>query len=297
MAPRPYNPSVLRAPALLVVGVGIAACANAPAGDVSDAQSETQHSSAVVFVERQATDGTAPAVHVGARFVQFTGLPGDALPDLLGTPHVPGNATGCAERTDATVDPDSPRAAARLLDVGPIDVRAGDRALRLEAQRFPDLWNVVSGVIYASDGELSADQWHFSAPGNAAAHIGGFDVDARAPDEIAGVTIAEQGFVAGGRVSLPHRAFGVRWSRGDHDDGVIVTFESSSTTDRPATIACNARDDGAIDIDATWADRIAALSGSGTVITFHRVRARTFAGTQADNALVVFDTSIRGSAE
>jgi hypothetical protein len=248
-----------------------------------------------VFVERQATDGTAPAVHVGARFVQYTGLAPDALPDLLGTPHVPG-ITGCAERSDTTVDPDSPRTEARLLDIGPIDVRAGDRAVHLEAQRFPDLWNVVSGVIYASDGEWSGDAWHFTALGNPAVHMGGFDVEARAPEDLAGVTIADQAFAPGAHVSLPHRGFGIRWARGDHDDGVIVTFEPGGSSDRPATIACTARDDGALDIDGTWADRLASLSASGDVITIHRVRARPFTA-QVDSALVVFDTSLRGRSE
>ena len=287
-----------RASALLTLSIGLAACANAQNGvDLADSQVEPLHSTAVVFVERQAGGASGDTAHIGARFVQFSGLPADALPDLLGTPHVPGANSGCAERGEANLDAEATHAEARLLDVGTIDFRVGEQALQLEPRRFPDLWNVVSGVIYATDGEVTGDAWHFSAPGSAVSRMSGFDLDARSPDALVGLTVADQAFAPGAAVSLPRRAFSVRWTRGDHDDGLIVTFEPGGTTDQPSVIACTAHDDGALDVDASWADRIASLSSSGTVITAHRVRARAFTHAQSDNALVVFDLSVRGRAE
>ena len=298
MATRPYTLRVRRAPALLTVAAGIAACANTQNSvDIADSQVDPTHSTAVVFVERQAGGASGDTAHIGARFVQFSGLPADALPDLLGTPHVPGATTGCAERAEATLDAEATHAEARLLDVGTIDVRVGEQALQLEPRRFPDLWNVVSGVIYATVGELTGDSWHFSAPGNAASRMAGFDLDARAPEGLAGLSVADQAFAPGAAISIPRHAFSVRWARGDQDDGFIVTFEPGGATDQASVIACAAHDDGSLEVDANWAERIAGLSGSGTVITAHRVRARSFTHAQSDSAVVVFDLSVRGRGE
>lgn len=269
----------------------VAACATTPGGEPADAQ--TARSSAMLFVERQVADGAGSTAHVGARFVQFSGLSPEALPDLLGTPHLPGTTVGCFEREDTAVDTADGRAEARLLDVGPIDVRAGDTTLRLEPRRFPDLWNVVSGVIYATDGDLPADVWRFTAPGNVQSRVGAFDVEARAPEELSGITVADQHLTPGGSVVVPRRSFFVRWVRGDRDDGVVLTFEG---TGNARTITCTARDEGWMNVDSVWAERIAELARSGATLTVHRVRARPFNVPSMEEAYVVFDLSIRARA-
>ena len=286
------------ASAALLTSLALAACATTPGAETVDVTpAELQHSSAILFVERQGTDPTNGTAHVGARFVQYAGVTSDSLPDLLGTPHIPGTSTGCSERTDSAVDSSNGRAEVRLMDVGPIDVRAGDRMLHLEPRRFPDLWNVVSGVVYATDGDLPSDNWHFAAPGNAQSHMPAFDVEARAPEDLVGISIADQAFVANGIVSIPRRGFSIRWTRGERDDGVIVAFESAGTAEHASTISCAARDEGSLDIDNAWADRIVALAQSGATVTVHRVRARAFNAPQVDSANVVFDLSIRGRAQ
>jgi hypothetical protein len=287
---------VRHAPAVFVATLGLAACATTPGGEPVDAQAEPRSSSAVLFVERQVAETPGSTAHVGARFVQFAGLSPDALPDLLGTPRVPSGTIGCAERGDTAVDTAAGRAEARLLDVGPIEVRAGDTVLQLEPRRFPDLWNVVSGVIYATDGELPSEAWRFSAPGNPQSRIGAFDVEAHAPEDLAGVTVADQALVPNGTVSIPRRAFGVRWVRGDRDDGVVVTFEARGGAERPTTIACGARDEGLLDVETAWAERIADMARGGATVTVHRIRARPFTVQPMDAAQVVFDVSLRGHA-
>jgi hypothetical protein len=174
-------------------------------------------------------------------------------------------------------------------------VRAGDRTVRLEPRRFPDLWNVISGVIYAGDDELPSSEWHFSAPGNAASRVGAFDVDVRAPDELAQVTLADQPLAPGATVTLPRRAFGVRWSAGEAGDLVVVAFEPAGD-ERSATIACTARDEGALEVDAAWADRVADLARAGATVSVHRVRTRPFALPPLESAQVVFDLSLRARA-
>ena len=252
----------------------------------------------MLFVERHASETAGTPAHIGARFVQYAGLSAAALPDLLGTPHIPAGSTGCLERADAAVDTEGARAEARLLDVGPIDVRSGDRSVRLEPRRFPDLWNVVSGVIYATDGELAADEWQFSAAGNPQTRLGAFDVSLRAPEDLAGLVIAEQAFAPGSNVLIPRRGFQVRWSRGDDaGDGVMLTIESAPGADRPTTIECTTRDEGVLDVDAPWADRMADVARTGATIALHRVRTHPFTGLSVESAQVVFDFSIRGQAQ
>lgn len=291
---------VHRAPTLLILALAISACANGSVlSEAGETQADALHSSAVLFVERQAAETTGTPAHIGARFVQYTGLAAASLPDLLGTPHVPlGGATGCAERANATLDTETARTEARLLDVGPIDVRSGDRTVRLEPRRFPDLWNVVSGVIYATDGDLTADGWHFSAPGNVQNRLGGFDVTVRAPEELSGVALAEQALASGGTVTVPRGAFQVRWNRGETTDDVVLTIDSAAGADHPATIECAARDGGMLDVDATWAERITeVVRTSGATVTLHRVRTRPFALAQVDSSQIVFDFSVRGHAQ
>jgi hypothetical protein len=287
---------VIRVVATASVALALSACGPRPSDLAETSVAEAQHSSAVLFVERQNVDAVGLA-HIGARFVQYSGLPSTALPDLLGTPHVPGNFVGCTERQLPDLDTEGTRAEARLLDVGSIDVQAGDRSLRLEPRRFPDLWNVVSGVIYATDENLSADEWHFTSSGNAATHMAGFDVTVRAPDDLASVSISDQGFSAGGSVTLPRHAFQVRWSRGDANDAVLFAVESAPGADTPASIECAGHDEGVIDVDATAADRIAYLARAGATVSLHRFRSNGFTGLQVENAQVLFDTSIRGSAQ
>ncbi|MEI8254626.1 MAG: hypothetical protein WCJ30_03045, partial [Deltaproteobacteria bacterium] len=90
----------------------------------------------------------------------------------------------------------------------------------------------------------------------------------------------------------------VRWNRGEATDGVVLTIDSAAGADRPTTIECSARDEGVLDVDATWADRIAeVVRTSGATVTLHRVRTRPFALQQVDSAQVVFDFSVRGHAQ
>lgn len=275
--------------------IGVAACAGLPAGDPGAAstastgavQADTVRSAAVLFVERR------PALsHVGARFVQYTGVPSDALPDLLGIPVVPAqNAQGCVARADASLE--GSRAEVRLLDVGSLEVRAGDRALHLEPRRFPDLWNVVSGVIYSTDGDLPANTWRFSAAGAQVGRVPAFEVEARSPDELSSVQLAEQSLTEGATAVLPRRGFSVRWARGDRDDAISVVFEQAGA-EGTSRVVCTARDEGSLEVDGVWADRVGDMAArGGATITVHRLRARPFVLTGVDQAQVVFDLVLR----
>ncbi len=183
----------------------------------------------------------------------------------------------------------------RLLDVGSLEVRSDGQTLALEPRRLPDLFRVVSGVVYAAEGELSGARWQFRAAGNGSARIPAFEVEAQAPDALASLSLAEQSLSANSIARLPRAAFALRWSRGDANDYVVAHFEASASaaadTDLPNAIVCSARDDsGALEIDAHWAERIANVAGAGRLV-IHRVRVRPFALSGVDDAAVVFDSS------
>jgi hypothetical protein len=275
---------------MLLVG----ACAVGPQGELAtDPALNAQRSSALLVVERSSSSGSPMNAQVGARFVQFTGVAPNALPDLLGTPSIP-NTVGCSEQAARSTEPTA-RAEVRLLDVGALEVRSDGQTLALEPRRLPDLFRVVSGVVYAAEGEISGSRWQFRAAGNSTARIPAFEVEAQAPETLSGLSLAAQPLSGANAVRLPRTPFSLRWTRGDSNDYVVAHFEGSPDTaqdsNQPSAIVCSSRDDsGAIDIDANWAERIARVAAAGRVV-IHRVRVRPFALSGVDDAAVVFDSS------
>ncbi len=265
--------------------------ANAPAAAVTAAP----RVSGVLFVERT-LGGATEDVQVGARFQRVVGLADDALPDLVGTPVIP-RVGACVERTSpsATTDATAASAEVRLLDVGPVDVRAGDLPVRLLPRRFPDLWNVVSGVLYGvAPVALPQGAWRFTAQGDARSGVGAFDVEGQAPDDLMGVRVGEVPLPlpSNSAAVLPrHGALNVRWNRGYTDDKIAVVFEGAGT------MVCGARDEGWLDIDAATMDRVADLLRNGGTLSVHRLRARPFTATGLDGASLVFDLAVRSHVQ
>ncbi len=276
---------------LLFVG----ACVGGPQmGELaSDPALDTQRTSALLVVERRATIPSTSSPHtaqVGARFVQFTGVARGALPELLGTPAIP-EAVGCRQQEPRESDQSS-RAEVRLLDVGALEVRSGAHTLALEPRRLPDLFRVVSGVVYAAEGDIEGSRWQFHTAGNSTARIPAFDVEAQAPEALSGLAVDEHAITADNAVvRLPRGAFSLRWRRGDAADFVVAHFEGGAT-DHSVPVICSARDDaGALEIDAAWSDRITRTAALGRLVV-HRVRVRPFTIANVDNAAVVFDSAV-----
>jgi hypothetical protein len=270
----------------------LGACAVDPHGDLAnDPASGTPRTSALLMVERSASP--SPSVNtaqVGARFVQFTNVAQNALPELLGTPSAP-EGVGCTAQPLRDVDPGA-RAEVRLLDVGSLEVRADGRTLALEPRRLPDLFRVVSGVVYAGEGELSGNRWQFRAAGNGASRIPAFEVEAQAPDSLAELSLDGQPVAPNAVLRLARGPFALRWTRGEPGDFVVAHFEGVADGDRGNTISCSARDDaGSLEVDAVWSERVARVARGGRVV-IHRIRVRPFALASVDSAAVVFDSSV-----
>lgn len=249
------------------------------------------HTEGVVFVERVGEAGGAQ-VHVGGRFFRSQGVAPESLPELVGAPPIAATV-GCTERGAMAETLDSSHAEVQLLDVGVVDARADGLTSRMTPHRLPDLWNVVSGVVYGLDGDLPSGSWQFSATGDPATSRGAFDVTG-APPEAFGELRLGDAIIApqGGALSLPRRGgLSLRWARGASSDRVAVVFEGSGT------MSCGARDDGTLDVDAANADRVRELLRQGGTLSVHRLRTVPFAISGIDRATLVFDQVVRVRVE
>jgi hypothetical protein len=188
------------------------------------------------------------------------------------------------------------------VDVGVIDVRAGDHLLSLEPQSFPGLLSLLQGAIYGtSDGEGATWQpgaeWAFSSRG--ATGVGAFEVAMEAPDELVVQRIGvddpslvpptiERG------AELP-----VRWEAGSRDD--VVRIELSWTQlGTEMRLSCAAADDGAFVVPGALLRQLpdpAIVLSPRLVI--RRERRRAFGATGLDEGVLVvsltetFDARVR----
>lgn len=255
----------------------------------ADVSSRTQ---GIVFVER-VDDGGGARVHVGGRFFRSQGVRAESLAALVGAP--PSTATGgCTERGAMGEGLDSTQAEVQLLDVGAIDARADALVARMSPHRLPDLWNVVSGVVYGLDGELPTGAWQFSGAGDPTTLRGAFDVSGAPPEPMAELRIGDDTLPLGpgAAVTLPRRGgLSLRWTRGASTDRVAVVFEGAGT------LSCSARDDGAFDLDAAQVDRVRELLRQGGTLAVHRLRVIPFVMSGIDRASLIFDQVVRVRAE
>ncbi|MBI5514781.1 MAG: hypothetical protein HY909_13480 [Deltaproteobacteria bacterium] len=292
----------------VAVLLSLAACTGAAydGGGVTDADAPSgpPRVTGVLFVERVQTlphgDVGTDAVQVGARFLRVVGVGEEALPDLVGMPRMP-RALGChvdAPQGAPLLDPaEATVSEVRLLDVGALEVRSGERALMLSPRRFPDLWSVVSGVTYGADGALPLGRLRFSAAGDRASGVGPFEVEAQAPEPLSGVTVGELALPApeGAALELPRRGrLSVRWARpttaqpDPERDRVAIVFEGAGV------VVCGARDEGVFDVDAATTERLRELLRGGGSVRVHRLRTRAFTAPGLDAGALVFDLSVAG---
>jgi len=256
--------------------------------------------SGVLFVEQ--VQGAGAAAQAGARFLRVVGVEAESVSELVGAPAWPlprlpaaGSTAGvgrCVERQAVAREGQGLDAApeVRLLDVGPIEVAAGDAALHLTPRRFPDLWNVVSGVLYGVDSALPTGPWRFSGAGNATVGVGAFDVSMASPEPLEGVTLDEQALGADGLTLSRRGPFAVRWQRPVHaEEGDVVTVVFAGTGE----LRCALRDEGLLDLDAASADRAREMLREGGAVSVHRLRARAFSASGLDTGALVFDLSVR----
>ncbi len=139
----------MRALSLLVLVFPIAsvACSANVAGSPEAADAEASSSSAIVVVERTTSSADARASAV-ARFVRMRAgaVDDDALRMVGATVEFPamGSCASLAVKSSA-----NPRAA-ELVDVGLISLEASGIRTSLQPRRLPDVVDLISGVVYAT---------------------------------------------------------------------------------------------------------------------------------------------------
>jgi hypothetical protein len=177
-----------------------------------------------------------------------------------------------------------------LVDVGVIDVRAGDRSLALEPQSFPGLMSLMQGAIYGTtDGEGTAWEggadWTFGAKGGSG--VGSFEVSTEAPDELVVLRIGSDDPTVSTPVVERALDLPVRWEAGQHDDTIRIEIVWTQLGTE-MHLRCAAVDDGAFAVSAALLRPIADPSLITSVrLLVTRERRRPFGAPGLDEGVLV----------
>jgi len=265
-------------------------------------------------VERSRFDGTLPGerfehFEIEGRVVRFSGMDREEASTVLGTAELfePEELDTCEPPTsvlprEEMVGDQFDSSEIELVDVGVIDVRAGDRAIVLEPQSFPGLMSLLQGAIYGTtDGQgLAWEQgvdWTFASRG--ASGIGSFEVAVDAPEELSVLRIgADDPAVVR---PLVERALDlpIVWEAGRHDD--VVRIEIGWTQfGTEMRLRCAATDDGSFVVPVSLLRQLpdpSMLTSARVVV--QRERRRPFGAGGLDEGQLVmsltetFDARVR----
>ncbi len=253
-----------------------------------------------VTVERTVarTGGDEPPsvrAHVSARFMRLGGgLDAELAERVVGSPLVlpPEGSCRWHEPLATGLLPESARQGSiELLDVGDIVVRAGPSTLPLAPRAFPDVGDMVSGVVYTSR-ERSADlpvgaSYLIETTGSA--RIEEFRLKVEAPQAPAEVRIAEQDLEDDELQAVADEPLALGWQAGDRAAGdriyVDITPLGPSAT-RP--LRCALADTGSAEIPAEYLEGQSAVAE----VAIHRFRQTVVSLSAIDEAVVEFDFAV-----
>jgi len=247
---------------------------------------------------------------VSARFVRVSGsVDHRAAERLVGTSARPRSADrGCAWQVASSaprlVDATSVRRAGsiELLDVGEIVLHVGSHVIPLAQRAFPDVGDIISGVLYTSRNasvtlpsgltyfiETTGGATSMPANGGVTTAIDGFTARSEAPESPSQVRVAGRPLAA----DMPMRVAGTEltWDAGSIHDLVFVELTARAPSERTASLSaarlrCVFVDDGTATIPAGF-----ELPAGPAEFRFHRLR-RAVIDTQAIQTAVEFDFAI-----
>lgn len=268
-----------------------------------EGQARSASTQAAVTVERSVdvSDGTsAPAVRtrVLARFVQVSGgIDHDFAERVVGSPRDLPPAGSCEWRSANGLKP-IPDVAADgaidLLDVGDVVLHAGDSSLPLAPRAFPDVGDLVSGIVYSSRDDttpLPADEpYEIETTGSDFSDAFRLSIDAPpAPADVrlAGAELADAELV------LPWSGpLGLSWTAGaDAGDQIVVELlPLGADDDQPTAIRCVFDDRGRATVPeafVAWAEEVDELE-----VAVHRIRRVILQAPEIDEAVVEFDFAV-----
>jgi hypothetical protein len=250
--------------------------------------------SAKVSVQRTASLGAqVTTTHVAARFVRVSGgFDFDTAERIVGTGELDASAAyGCAWR-DGSASAPAADGAIELLDVGDIVLHAGGDHLALAPRAFPDVGEVVSGVVYTSrDGsadlpDATTYAFEISSQGDA------FTVRAEAPAAPRGLRLGGSSLLEGEGVAiLAGEPIDIAWdaSAAADEDRIYVTV---SDDDDGQAFSCVFPETGHAMIPANL---LAFAPGTELDVMIHRHRRAAIDAPQVglmDQAVVDFDFAV-----
>jgi len=176
-----------------------------------------------------------------------------------------------------------------LIDVGAIAIEAGAARASLSARAFPDVVDLVSGVVYTTREAIDS----FPAPATyrieiaGSAQIAPLHLEAPAPSPPGDVHIAAQPLGAE-PVTVAREDLALSWTPGSGDDLVYVELTSYEAS-RLVRVLCSVADDGEATLPVD-----ALPDASSAAIALHRVHRRPVVGEGFDGGEVRFDFATRG---
>ncbi|MBW2528957.1 MAG: hypothetical protein JRI23_32575 [Deltaproteobacteria bacterium] len=292
---------VALAPWLLAPLLG---CSATVADDDDDgAEPAPASTQASVTVERSVTlptgdDAMRLSTRVMARFIQVSGGIDHEFADrVVGSRRELPAPGSCEWRSSTGLEPlptVATSGAIDLLDVGDVILHAGGSSLPLAPRAFPDVGDLVSGVIYSSRDDSTAlpagESYEIETTGSELADGFRLSIDAPgAPDQ---VRIGDEPLDSEELVIPVGEALGVQWLAGrDGRDQIVVDLAPWGSDGRQLNAArCSFEDSGSAIVPeafVTWSDEVGGLD-----LSVHRVRRAELKAPELDEAVVEFDFAV-----
>lgn len=236
----------------------------------------------------------AARTHASARFLRMPSTTDDALASHpvgagLELPAI-GQCTKVAAFDEERGFPLGAFGPIDLVDVGAVAIEAGHARAPLSARAFPDVVDLVSGVVYTTREAVGS----FPAPAtyrfaiSGSAQLGPMVIEAAAPPPPEDVQIAAQPLGIE-PVVVQREDLALTWAPGSGEDLVYVELTSYEAS-RLVRVLCTLADDGAaiLPIDAL-------PDASSTAIALHRVHRQPVAGEGFDGGEIRFDFATSGT--
>ncbi len=289
---------------LLSAGCSANVVDDGEAGEIAEA---TTHGSVTVEKTASLNVGTGAAdvqSHVSARFMRISGnLDRELAERMVGAPKALPNVGTCDWLEISASEPLPPNAAdgsIELLDVGDILLHAEAYTTQLAARAFPDVGDIVSGVVYTSrDGTSGiADGHSYVIETTGSDFVDGFSMRVEAPMVPAGIVVEQFTLDSAETTESARDGLQLRWHPGNPKAGdqIYVDISRSLATGEPAsndgssrTLRCTFPDSGVAQIPTRF---VSWLPEGELDIALHRLR-RTIVGlTAIDEAVVDFDFAV-----
>lgn len=291
------HPSLLGrlcSPALVLVALGLGACSgNVPDG--ADATASTTQALVVVeqSVPQNASDtarANASAWFLRVNDPQSLNDANRLVTDVFDVPAVGSCAVLGSQKPPSATSPMSP---VELAYAGDVVVQTDRSRVQLAMRAFPDLANLVSGVVYTA---RNGSDLLLPAAGTIAVKASGgydlapIDAEAYAPAPPDQVTVNGQS-LSSDSVSLRGGApIEISWNAENQGDFIYVDLEPSKGS-RSATLRCSLADTGSGQIDAP------TLPSAELRFSLHRVRTSPLKTATHEVGLARFDFAVTGRAK